>query len=68
MEDPIQTNEKILLILKEQIQLYEIAIDMCYSHGMAKSDLLETLANRLRDKVIEHQKDVIKLQEKITEK
>lgn len=66
MEDPIQTEDKILNVLKEQVTLYEEAIKICYSHGVPKSKTLEILADRLRDKLIEHQKEIIELQEKVT--
>lgn len=61
------TEQKIIEVLQEQIKLYEIAVDLCYAHGKPKSDLLRQLADRLRDKLISHQKEVIDLQKKLQE-
>ena len=59
------TEQKIIKVLQDQIELYEIAVGLCYSHGKPKSELLRQLAERLRDQLIEHQKEVIDLQNKL---
>ena len=65
MKEPIMTEDKIINVLQEQIKLYELAIKMCYANGKPKSELLRQLAERLRDQLIEHQKEVIDLQNKL---
>jgi len=65
MKEPIMTEDKIINVLQEQIKLYEVAIELCSSNGKPKSKLLKLLSERLRDQLIDHQKEVINLQNKL---
>ena len=68
MTKSIMTEQKIIEVFQEQIKLYEIAVSLCYSHGKPKSEILRQLAERLRDQLIEHQKEVIDLQNNLQKK
>jgi len=68
MSEAIQTEDRVNQVFKEQIKLYEVAIELCHRHGKPKSKILKTLADILRDRLIQCQKDYIEWNEKLENK